>query len=249
MSSLVGFDRRIKIDWLDALADRAAQESDPAVLRTFLHGLLEEEHPGATARGKTITVLMRIWVLVPDQHQALQHRAFELLRQIPARDRIWLHWGMSELAYPLFRDTATATGRLLKLQDEFTLAQLHRRLIDDWGQRTTVKRAFQRIIRSMVDWQGLRDVHHPGCFCAAEKIAANSKALQMWFLKAAHVAGGKETIEANELLNLPSSFPFRLNATKTDVHRSNDFVVHRQGLNMDIVAVQGLQRIEPHVVT
>jgi hypothetical protein len=124
----------------------------------------------------------------------------------------------------------------LKLQDDFTLAQLQRRLIDDWGQRTTVTRAYQRVVRSMVEWHALDDTDRPGQFHAVPSITTKSKPLQMWLLQAMHVANGKETIEASELLSLPASFPFRLTATKTDLRRSKHFVVHRQGLDMDMVA-------------
>ncbi len=65
MSAIVGFDRKIKREWLDAVTDYAAQGPEVPQLRTFLHELLQEVHPGKTARGKTITVLMRIWACIP----------------------------------------------------------------------------------------------------------------------------------------------------------------------------------------
>jgi len=238
MPAVVGFDRKIERQWLDALADRVAQDQDAATLRSYLHEVLKEEHPGETARGKTITVLMRIWALVPDEHLSLRRDAFELLKAVPASDRIWLHWGMCLLAYPLFHDMATAVGRLLKLQDDFTWGQLHRRLIDGWGERTTVKRAVPRLVRSMVDWKALSEIGDTGHFQATAPLTTQSKPLQMWLLRAAHLAEGPEMIEAAQLLSLPSCFPFKVTVVKTDLRRCKDFAVHRQGLDMDMVAIE-----------
>lgn len=242
MSSVVGFDRKIKREWLDAIADRSAQDCDPIRLRRFLHELLKKDHPGAEARGKTTTVLMRIWALVPDAHRPLRDEAFRLLKVVPPGDRLVLHWGMMEVAYPLFRDTASAVGRLLKLQDDFTLAQVQRRLIEEWGERSTVTRAFQRVIRSMVEWHVLADGKTRGHFVAAPKLSSRSKPLQMWFLKACHLASDLEMIEADQLLSLPSSFPFRLTVSKADVRRCKDFEVHRHGLDLDLVSVTAIPR-------
>jgi len=235
--SIVGFDRKIKKEWLDALADQAARGEDVPALRRYLHKLLKEDHPAETARGKTVTVLMRIWVHVPEEHQPIRAQAFDLLKKIRSSDRIWLHWGMCMLAYPLFRGTATATGRLLKLQDEFTLVQLQRRLIDVWGERSTVKRACQRIVRSMIEWDTLADFDGPGHFRAATKLTARSRALQLWFLRAGHSASEAEMVESQQLLNLPSSFPFKLTIGKTDLRRSGHFAMHRQGLDMEMVGM------------
>ncbi len=246
MSSLVGFDRKIKVEWLDAVADRAAQGSDPAQVRLFLHEILKKEHPGETARKKTITVLMRIWVMVPDGRRPMQEEAFALLREVPMRDRIWLHWGMVVLAYPLFWDTATAIGRLVKLQGDFRLAQLHRRLVDNWGERSTVKRAFRRIVRSMVDWQALRQTERRGQFVTNARLATKSKALELWMLKAAHVASGRKTIECSELLNLPSLFPFKVTIPKARLKRSVDFTFHTQGADLDMVGISPDAWKNPH---
>ena len=239
MSAVVGFDRRIHTEWLDALADQVAKGESVPALRRYLHGLLEKDHPAKTARGKTVTVLMRIWVHLPPEHLPIRREAFDLLRSIRPADRIWLHWGMCLLAYPLFRDTATAIGRLLKLHDEFTLTQLQRRLVDVWGDRSTVKRASQRIVRSMIDWGALADIDRSRRFRAAPQRTTASKPLQLWFLRACHTAAEAETVEAQQLLGLPLAFPLKLTITKTDLRRYDHFALHRQGLDMEMVAANG----------
>ncbi|QDU47373.1 hypothetical protein Mal52_59020 [Symmachiella dynata] len=235
MTAVIGFDRKVKLDWLDAFADKVAQDQDPAMLRKYLHEYLENEHPMETARGKTITVLMRIWARVPEHHEYVRDEAFDLLKSIRAEDRIWLHWGMSLMAYPLFDDCASAIGRLLKLQDEFTLRQLHRKLIQGWGERATLNRAYQRVVRSMVDWNTVEDTEAKGHFGPAPQNSTRSKRLQIWLLKASHAAADKNMIEADELLTLPSLFPFKIAVGRADLRQCKDFTVHRQGMRMEMI--------------
>lgn len=235
MTAVVGFDRKIKLDWLDALADRVAQDQDASTLRTYLHEILATDHPGEVARGKTVTVLMRIWARVPEEHLAIRAEAIELLKSISSKDRIWLHWGMCLLAYPIFLELSSSIGRLLKLQDEITWGQVHRRLESSWGERTTVKKAVPRLVRSFVDWHVLIDSEDNKVFTAAAPHSSRSQKLQVWLLKTSHVAQGKEQIEANELLTLPNLFPFKITVGKADIRGTNGFEVHRQGLDMDMV--------------
>jgi hypothetical protein len=117
------------------------------------------------------------------------------------------------------------------------LAQLQRKLIDQWGERSTVTRAFQRIVRSMVEWGTLADADTPGHFRAAPAIGTNSKPLQLWFLRACHQAGHKETVEAEQLLSQPLTFPFKLAIKTPDLRRSREFAIHRQGIDMEMVSV------------
>jgi len=237
MRQIVGFDRRIKRHWLDALLDRVLLETEKAKLRAFVNRLLSKDHSGPEARGKTATVLMRTWVLVPPHHTSIRQQALELLPAIPSQDRLLLHWGMALLAYPFFRDAAAATGRLLRLQDDFTLLQLQRRLIERWGDRSTVKRASQRIVRSMVDWSVIRDGSARGHFQAAAQPMAGSKASQLWLLQAALAAEAAEVLESKQLLNLPTLFPFKITVGLGDIRRAKGFTTHRQGLNMEMVGV------------
>ncbi len=235
MTAVVGFDRKIKLEWLDALADRVAQDHDPATLRSYLHEILADEHPGDVARGKTVTVLMRIWARVPEEQIPIRVEAIGLLRSISSKDRLWLHWGMCLIAYPIFHDITSSIGRLLKLQEEVTWGQVQRRLASTWGERTTVQKAVPRLVRSMVDWHVLNDSEDNKLFTAANLHSTRSKKLQVWLLKASHVALAKDQIEANELLTLPSLFPFIFSVGKAEIRAATGFEVHRQGLDMDMV--------------
>lgn len=234
---VIGFDRKIDREWLDAILDRVATGHDPAAARVFLHELLRPQHPANEARQKTVGILMRIWLLVEPEYRSHRDDALSMLRTVPSRDRLWLHWGMATLTYPLFRDTATAIGRLFKLQGDFTLAQLNRRLVESWGDRSTLKRAAQRIVRSMVQWGVLVDAGR-GRFTPGKMRVAPSMELQLWLVGAAHLAEGAGELEFQQLMALPSLFPFEIGVGIGDLRRSRRFAIHRQGMDMDMVAVQ-----------
>ena len=99
-----------------------------------------------------------------------------------------LRRSIESVGSPLFNDSATAIGRLLRFQDDFTLGQLHRRLIQSWGERATGNRAYQRVIRSMVERHTLNDTGEKGHFSSAHQRSTRLKRLQVWLLKASHIA-------------------------------------------------------------
>src|SRR5262245_10546135 len=106
MRRVVGISQKIKRAGLDALLDRLVKTTDETQLRTFLDKYLKEELPGSESRAKTSGIILHIWSGIPAERNALRDRAVALLPRISGQERIWLHWGMTALAYPFFRDTA-----------------------------------------------------------------------------------------------------------------------------------------------
>jgi hypothetical protein len=144
MRAVLGIDRKIKRTWLDALLDHTAQTTEQEQLRGFLDERLKDELPGRASRAKSVGIALRIWSGVPANRLPLRVRAISLLPAISGQERIWLHWGMTALAYRFFRDAVEVVGRLLMLQDDFTTAQVQQRLLKKWGDRATTKEAAQR---------------------------------------------------------------------------------------------------------
>ncbi len=237
MSPRVGFDRFIKLRWLDALAAHLLQDAEPDGVRVFLHELLQPDQPADEARRKTVAVLMRMWVAVPPEHQSLRQQA---LAQMPGADpaeRLWFHWGMAILAFPFFQTAAANVGRLLRVQGDVSLAQIQRRLAETLGQRSTLVRACRRVLSSMTEWGALGREGDKGRFRRNPNVPTASSEVQLWLLEAMLRASGAEEIEATQLLSAPELFPFKLTVGVTDLRRSPRFEVHRQGVDMDVIAL------------
>lgn len=237
MTMRIGFDRRVKMEWLDSVAWKAATGADIAEIREYLGNMLESEYPNREARRKTITVLTGIWVRVPEKHRQLQEQALRFLSGEGPDTRLWLHWGMTILAYPFFRDIGDIIGRLLTLQDEVSLEQISRRLAERWGERSTVRRASQRVVRSMVDWGVLQDTSTQGVYKPCGKKDPPGSGMQLWFLETVMCSQDAQSLLMQQVSSLPIAFPFRLDISAATIRRCKRFEVQRQGLDVDMVTV------------
>lgn len=240
MRKVVGISQKIKRVWLDALLDQCAQTTDKTELRSFLDKQLREDLPGKESRAKTSGIIRRIWSSIPPERLILRDRAIALLPRISGHERIWLHWGMTALAYPFFRDITEIVGRLLVLQNDFTTVQVQGRMLTTWGDRTTSKEAAQKLITSLVNWGVLRPTKTRGHFLLSRKITTSSLDLQLWLLEVLLRASVADEIEVQHLFRLPESFPFAFNVSVADVRKCNSFNIHRQGLDTDMVSLPNI---------
>ncbi|MBN1247671.1 MAG: hypothetical protein JXC32_08440 [Anaerolineae bacterium] len=237
MNKMIGFDRKVQLAWLDAVVALVQQRLTPDKVLEELRTKLARDIEGMEAQSKTMTVLLRIWVNVPPEHEMLRAEALDLMEHIAPDARVIVHWGMALLAYPFFRDVAATMGTLGRLQDVFTMAQVQRRMVEGWGQRTTLERAVQRVVRTVYEWDELHNGLAPGAYRLAEAVRPENQALALWLLHAALVAHGSDVIPLQALVQLPYLFPFDLASFLGEVRRSPRFAVTRQGLDLEMVAV------------
>lgn len=235
---LIGFDRTIRLSWLDATADWASQGLSAAAIRTRLARLLDGQVAGEgahSARGKTMTVLMHLWVQVPETLGPLRDDGLVLLGRSADRGRVPLHWGMCLATYPFFRDVAAATGRLLSLQGRAALSQIVRRMTESWGARSTVTRAVQRVVRSFVAWGVVVETGERGVFAPAPKIGVRDAAVGAWLLEAGIADTDRQQYPLHGLVGSASFYPFDLRLSARDVTRRPRLEIHHQGLDGVVV--------------
>ena len=239
---MVGFDRKIRASWLDATARLAAEGLSPSAIRDRLDDALEGQVSGEgphSARGKTRTVLFRVWVTVPDRVVPLRDDALAVVGGDSAPDLRPLHWGMCLSTHPFFRDVAAITGRLVSLQGYVALAMVTRRIVERWGARSTVLRASQRVVRSMVEWGALVETERRGFFCSGPTIAVRQGGpCAGWLLEAALLASGRQSMRFGSLLRHPMLFPFRNVATARDAMARPRLELFREGAGEEVVGLK-----------
>jgi len=244
MSKVIGITEKIKGGWLDAVLSQLAHSTQPTHLRAFLNEHLKDSLASQETRKKTAGILCRIWINIPAEREPLRARALALAPKLSVDERLWLHWGMTALAYPFFRDTVEVVGRLLTLQDDFTTAQVQARLVPNWGDRVTSHKGARYLLNTLVDWDVLRPTKKQGHFLIARKRTTGHTGLQLWLLEAILGASTATEIDAQQLLRLPELFPFVMTVGVADLRKYEQFNLHRQGLDTDLVTLRTV-KLEP----
>lgn len=235
---IIGFDRDLDIEWLDAAAALAVSAAPGDVARDSLATLIGDRLSSGTPRGalqKTITLLKRIWLQPDDNRRPLRDEASQLLGELDTEGRLAAHWCLTIAAYPFFCDVMASVGRMLTLQDTVSLNFVTRRMVENWGARTTLPRAVRRVIRSSVQWGVLDDSGEKGTYSFTRPAILLPRELELLLIEAVLVASGQDSHSFDQLAGHPSLFPFRMTLTPTDLRGSPRLEVHRQGLNMDVV--------------
>lgn len=232
MSATIGFDRPLQLDWLDLVASRLAETGDVVRARADARALVSTTVAGGdspqNAAGKTMTVLNRIWLSVPEDAASVRDAAAAQLVQLGPVDRLAVHWAMCELAYPFYRDAASVTGRTLALSDTTTLSVVRGRLVESWGSRGTMAAAVQRILKMWDRWGVLRAVDGRGTYQSVPPQAITAHATKL-IAEIRVRAESTHALDLDDLQRAPDLFPFVLADLASAIRGSEQVQLNREG--------------------
>ena len=233
----IGFDRTIDAEWLDAAAARAARGQPIAEVREFLWRFLEDLVPGDTnssGRGKTLTVLIRIWLAVPPKAGRLRDAALQCIGSATGEQRIAIHWAMVVGTHPFFYDVVINVGKLLILNGQVNRSQIKRRMTGAWGDRSTLERTIQHVLRSVRQWGLLRDGPVKGSLVAAPRRIPVSDEISELLFHAILLSHGSG-LPLAQLSSHPALFPFDARLNSTTLRQGRFMRIIRQGDQTDFV--------------
>lgn len=208
---VIGFDRELRLEWLDAVACRAAAGEPAEQVRAWLDGHLSDLLGGSGKgghRGKTVTVLTRIWASVPRECVEIRDRAVQLLGGGDATDRLGLHWSMAMAVYPFFAEVVGVIGRLLVLQGEVDRQAVVRRMLEAWGDRPAVSRGCRAVWTSIIGWGVLAEAGKRGRYTRLGSQLKVSREVGN-VLADGLVISGSRMRQSTPRADLPALFPFR----------------------------------------
>jgi len=211
----IGFSQRVRLEWLQYTANLVLAGNDKGAVNSALQELLQDKVSvgGKAVRGtreKVISILMEIWLNVPCGLEALRDDGLELLKFLPRKHQITVHWGQACATYLFWGAVAGQTGRLLRLQESVAANQIQRRLREQYGERETVSRAARRVVRSFVDWGVLSETKDKGIYGQGPIGCVDNPRVISWLIEASLHARPNGSALLKELLDSPSLFPFHL---------------------------------------
>ncbi|TEU11068.1 MAG: hypothetical protein E3J21_24575 [Anaerolineales bacterium] len=237
MDKGIGFNRNITLSWLDAAAAFCAETEDPAEIRARLEPVVSHDLDGVEAQRKTIDILINIWLKSGDVAPDLRAEAVAWFQATPVTgDRLWLHYGLTLLYYPFFRDCTVAMGQFSRYENTITTKMVKQRLVAERGHLGSLDRAVERVIASLRNWGILTESDQRYAYAPKRQtFSASSADLEAWLLACALHAHPAEELPFADLLHLPELFPFRFALAVDHLRAHPWFVVQRQGAGWDMV--------------
>lgn len=237
MNKNIGFRRNIFLDWLDAAAAFRVESCQLDKMRAHLDPIVGLRIESSANRRMALEILINIWGRSATGHPTLHAQALDLYRSAAsAQDRLWLHYGMTLLAYPFFRQGVVVIGQLSRFNDTVAPKDVKKRMIAEFGNLGALEKATERILFSLRSWGILLETETVGVSAPVRRhFAASTGTLEEWLLAATLTAHPAEEIPFADLLRLPELFPFCWTISLDVLRQSPWFEVQRQGSGWDMV--------------
>jgi len=111
-----------------------------------------------------------------------------------------------------------------------------------YGERETVSRATQRILRTYFDWGALQETGTKGVYSAGKTIAVKDPQLAVWLIEAALYVRVNRSAPLKELFNNPCLFPIRIKPMHAENLEavSPKLDLFRHGLDNELIILKKL---------
>lgn len=238
MNKNIGFNRNVKLDWLDAVAAFTIETENQSEIRERLEAIMNNVE-GVETKRKNIDILINIWIKSKDLSPKLYLEAKELYKSIlNPLDRVWLHYGLTLIYYPYFREVAKLVGQISKYEDEFTKIMVKEKLISSRGELGSLERSLRYVLSSMKDWGTLSEGKNQGIYVLNKKVFSTSNPkLESWLLACALHANPAGQLPFEDLLRLPELFPFNFTLNVDFLRSHTSFDVYRQGAGLNMIEI------------
>lgn len=227
------FDRFIHYEWAEYALEFAVKQEHPRALQEWLitKGLSKE-----SAR-RTRNILCRLWFDVHPATSLLRTDALIVFSAVESTEHLALHWGMATTQFPLFRETAKVMGRLGRLQGEFSKTEILGRVLEKYGNQSTIIRAAERVIQTMVDWSVITAVSK-SMYAIDSSHSIFYPMLAEWLFRSLVISEPEKYWLLPDILSASEIFPFDLDVHRVLLYRSQHLTIERDSNGAEIVGMR-----------
>lgn len=231
----VGFDQKILLHHLDFVANETLRTSRKEMYEK-LDNCLRCDIAGNKSRKNAITILMKIWYLVEDDFKKIQMDALTLYPKILPEERVVLHWGMTLIAFPFFKDLVFDLGNLFRFQEDVASQQITRKMKLLYGDRRRVEVATSAVLTSLKNWGvviGTKNKYYR----VSQKKEIDSKRLKEWMAEVILKLSDHGSLTIDIINSNPMFFPFEYFIRPSELSHEK-FVTNQMGYDNVMVELK-----------
>ncbi len=205
----VGFNRKVKGDWLKETLRLTAAAVSPVEIQDAVKQEIAKDNAGKETIRKVFVYLNRVWLNPPQYCTALRDAALEMFRTRPDdHNAFLLNWGMCIAAYPFIGAVAEATGRLFRLQRSATASQINIRIRERYGDRHFVHRSVRYNLSTFLDFGAVRTEKRSGIYTPGLHVTPRTDQEISWLVEALLHAQEPPSLDFDRITDHPALFPF-----------------------------------------
>lgn len=227
MSKAVTLARPITPEYLDFIVNICLNTPGTDDIKGQINGFLSRYIESSTNIRKTREILLNTWVNVPEELMLFRDNALNIYKTALSSERIAIHWAMLILAFPIFKDLCSVIGKLSDVQDNITLAQVKRRIFEQWGERSTLFHSIDKNIKTLKDFGVLSQIK-PGVY-NTPKIEISDVNITCLLIYSAFKSSGKLYSNLSGIDNYPELYPFDISVKFEELHDTGFFKIDRIG--------------------
>ena len=229
----IGFDRFIELDWAAAAMRVRGRVSE----MQELVDLIDATHSGLAAKKKTRTVLNRLWLEPRADLVGFAERGIDLYRDAPYVPVQALCWGMAIAAYPFFGRVAEIVGRLTALQGDCASAEVHRRMVEAYGEREGTLRMTNMVLQTQASWGGIERTDKGKRLVRKPKQVLQDAKVAVWLVEAC-VRYSRKPLAVAMMDTNPIVYPFQfVNSLSYELSKSSTLELRTDSISNQLVSL------------
>lgn len=226
------FERFVHYAW----AEKALEMSIQGVVPSQLRGWLTSQGLSDESARRTANILTRMWFPQEKYTQFLKEEALTQYPKIALSEHLVLQWGMALSVFPSFRETVHIIGRLLRLQGEFRKKEVIARVLEGYGNQSTIQRAVERTIQTLEDWEIV--TQEGPVFRGKSPLEISQADLAAWLYACLLSVAPERYVPITDLIRSPELFSFEVTHPMRAISSHRYFSVHRDSSDQEIVGVR-----------